>query len=137
LLRHNHTVIDTKLEDMGAELEHAPPPVQDAEPRLGEVLAKFPIDGLQSTNVYSRRITDALLALKDTSKIIRSMRQHCRDRHANITGSTDSDGGVSEFLREMDSFSETIKAAQDNLKALAEELKQGIQLVSKVPVSFA
>lgn len=122
---------------MGAELEHAPQPVQDVQPRLGEVLAKFPIGGLQSTNVYSRRITDALLALKDTSKIIRSMRQHCRDRHANITGSTDSDGGVSEFLREMDSFSETIKAAQDNLKALAEELKQGIQLVSKVPVSFA
>jgi hypothetical protein len=137
LLRHNHIVINTKLEDMDTELGYAPQRVQDAEPRLGEVLARFPLGGLQSTNLYSRRITNALLALEDTSKIMRRMHQHYEDRHANTAGSMDSVGGVSEFLREMDSFSETINAAQDNLKALTEELKQGSQLVSEVPVSFA
>jgi hypothetical protein len=65
------------------------------------------------------------------------MRQHYADKHADTAGSMDSVGGFSEFLREMDSFSGTINAAQENLKALAEELKQGIQLVSTVSASFA
>lgn len=140
LLRLNHIVVNTKPEDVRSELEHGPKSVERADPRLGEILEKFSLGGLQRANAYSRRIRNALLALEETSNILRRIKNQYisyMDGQIDVDIVMDATGVVTGFLRELDVFSETTKAAQSNLKALSEEIRDGTQLVSKISLSAA
>jgi hypothetical protein len=123
---------DTELED-SISRSFSSGPRHDI-PGPGESLNKFSFQDLQGLTLHSGVIRNSLLALGETSRVMRRIREYYEDRRTSLfesIGSEDTDKAIVCFLRELGSLAETVGVAEEQLRALASELDQGMILVSE------
>ncbi|KAK4032595.1 hypothetical protein C8A01DRAFT_40957 [Parachaetomium inaequale] len=105
-------------------------PEEVGTPGLGAILTKITFRDLQNMNGHADYLRNALLNLTETGRIVRSMT--CVPfSWARTPASTGSKASISRFSCELQSFAATIEVAEDQLRALAAELGQGIELHKK------